>query len=150
MIRYALICLDCDFGFDAWFASSAAYDEQSEAGQISCPECDGNSIAKQIMAPSVSGTKRTGGATVTNTQSDAEVAAFLDAARQHVAETFDYVGSDFADEARAIHYGETDARPIYGETTPEESNALKEEGVEALPLPAELIPKKRRNKQKLN
>ncbi len=150
MIRYALACLECDFAFDAWFASSAAYDKQSEAGQVSCPECEGHSVAKQIMAPSVRGTKRSRGATLANAEHDTEAQAFLAAAREHVAETFDYVGDEFADEARAMHYGETDARPIYGETTAEESEALKEEGVEASPLPAELVPKKQRNKRKLN
>lgn len=150
MIRYALACLECDCAFDAWFSSSAAFDEQSKGGLVSCPACDGASVAKQIMAPSISGTKRTGGSRTVQAEGGNEARAFVEAARKHVAETFDYVGDGFADEARAIHYGETDARPIYGETTAEESKALKEEGVEALPLPPALAPKKPRNKRKLN
>lgn len=150
MIRYALTCAECDYEFEAWFSSSDAYDTQSKAGQVICPACDGCSVSKQIMAPAVSGTKRSKSSTVTNDGQDMDAREFLEAARNHVAETFDYVGDDFADEARAMHYGEVDARPIYGETTPEESAALKEEGVEAMPLPPELTPRKKRNKRKMN
>lgn len=150
MIRYALICAECDYAFEAWFSSSGAYDAQSQAGQVSCPACEGCSVSKQIMAPAVSGTKRSKNATVIHDGQDMDARQFLEAARRHVAETFDYVGDDFADEARAMHYGEVDARPIYGETTPEESAKLKEEGVEALPLPPALTPGKKRSKRKMN
>jgi hypothetical protein len=93
-------------------------------------------VAKQIMAPAVSGTKK-------NVAPDpAKVFGKLAAkARQHVAENFDYVSDGFAHEARAMHFGETESRPIWGETTPDEREALVEEGVPATPLHPAFVPR---------
>lgn len=133
MIRYALRCSDCDAEFEAWFASSGAFDVQKERGLLDCPECHGHGVAKQIMSPSVAGTKsRDAGEQI--------MARFLAAARKHVSENFDYVGPDFASEARAMYYGDAEERAIWGETTPEEARALIEEGVPAAPLPAPMAP----------
>ena len=137
MIRYALICADCEHGFEAWFASSDAYDRQAKRKEVACPECDSRAVTKQIMAPAVKTTKGKDPAP----DPEKLMADFAEKARQHVAENFDYVGGDFAEEARAMYYGETDDRPIWGETTPEEREALKEVGVPALPLPAPFAPK---------
>ncbi len=138
MIRYALACEDCDAAFEAWFASSDAYDAQAKRKLVACPDCDGRKVAKQIMAPAV----RPSGKAASPATDDAAMArAFARKAREHVAENFDYVGDAFAEEARAMFYGERDERAIWGETTPEEREALKEEGVPALPLPAPFAPK---------
>lgn len=139
MIRYALACQDCDAEFEAWFASSDAYDRQVKRKLVVCPECDGRRIAKQIMAPAVRASER---AARPERDETALALEFARKAREHVAENFDYVGEAFAEEARAMYYGEQDDRPIWGETTPEEREALKEEGVPALPLPAPFAPKK--------
>jgi len=148
MIRYALICSDCEHGFEAWFASSVAYDEQAKGRLIACPECEGRKITKQILAPAV----KTGEGKDPAPDPERQMQAFAEKARQHVAENFDYVGSDFAEEARAMYYGETDDRPIWGETTAEEREALRAEGVPALPLPAPFAPKppKRKARQPIN
>ncbi|HAY06307.1 MAG TPA: DUF1178 family protein [Hyphomonas sp.] len=142
MIRYALLCSDCEHGFEAWFASSAAYDTQAKRKLVACPDCDGRNVTKQIMAPAVRTSERKAA------EPDAEALAkeFVKQARAHVSENFDYVGEDFAEEARAMYYGETEDRPIWGETTAEEREALKEEGVPALPLPAPFAPKKPKRK----
>lgn len=132
MIRYALCCRDCDAEFEAWFASSDAYDTQSDAGQVTCPSCGSCHTAKQIMAPAIS-TAHT--RTVPEKLKD-----FAAKARRHVAENYDYVGDNFASEARAMYYGETDERPIWGRTRPEDAKALAEEGVPAVPLPKPLAP----------
>lgn len=137
MIRYALACEDCDHAFEAWFASSEAYDRQAKRRLVACPECDGRRVGKQIMAPAVKTTK----GKAPEAGPEQILAEFAARARAHVAENFDYVGDGFAEEARAIHYGEIDDRPIWGETTPEEREALREEGVPALPLPAPFAPK---------
>ncbi len=137
MIRYALVCQGCDHEFEAWFASSDAYDRQEKRKLVTCPACDGPDVAKQIMAPAVKGTKRKAAAP----DPEKLMAEFAAKARQHVAENFDYVGDGFAEEARAMYYGEQDDRPIWGETTAEERAELKEEGVQALPLPAPFAPK---------
>ena len=146
MIRYALICSDCDHDFEAWFASSSAFDDQSSRGLVSCAMCGGENVVKQIMAPSV----RTSDGRKAAPDEAAMAREFLAKARDHVSRNFDYVGDSFADEARSMFYGETDNRPIWGETTNEEREALKEEGVPAAPLPPAFVPAKRTEKSKLN
>ena len=146
MIRYALICADCEAEFEAWFRSSDSYTEQTRAGEIDCPVCDGVRVSKQIMAPSV----RTSKAATSSKDGELSPADFAKAARKYIAETHDYVGDSFPDEARAMHYGEIEERPIWGEAKPEESKALHEEGVGAMPLPGPLAPKPPKDKSKLN
>ncbi|MCF6329715.1 MAG: DUF1178 family protein, partial [Henriciella sp.] len=135
MIRYALFCRDCDAEFEAWFASSDAYESQAEERLVTCPHCEGTQVDKQIMAPALSGTK-------SKSEPDPQrvFGKLAAAARQHVADNFDYVGDGFASEAKAMHYGETDSRAIWGETTPDERNELKQEGVAAEPLPEAFTP----------
>lgn len=135
MIRYALIC-EHDHGFEAWFGSSSDFDDQSARGLVECPVCASTSVAKQIMAPSVAGTKKTAPA--------ADVAAkmqtmMMEAAREvraHVEQNFDYVGDAFAREAREIHEGRSEKREIYGEATAAEVKKLKDDGVPCAPLPS--------------
>lgn len=144
MIRYALICADCEAEFEAWFAGSEAYAAQAVKNQLECPSCHGHRVGKQIMAPAVRSSK--------NQAAEGAISAaeLMKAAREHIASTHDYTGSDFPAEARAMHYGEIDARPIWGETTPKEAKALHEEGVAAVPLPAPLVPQPPKDKSKLN
>lgn len=145
MIKYALICSDCEAEFEAWFGSSDAYDQKAERGLVECLQCGGSNVGKAIMAPAVSGTKKSA------TPDPQKVFGKLAAkARQHVSENFDYVGDGFASEARAMHYGETEQKPIWGETTADERKSLKEEGVQAEPLPPAFTPPKPRDEDKLN
>jgi len=146
MIRYALICSDCDHDFEAWFASSSAFDDQSSRGLVSCAMCGGENVAKQIMAPSV----RTSDGRKAAPDEAAMAREFLAKARDHVSRNFDYVGDSFADEARSLSYGETDNRPIWGETSAEESEALREEGIPAAPLPRAMTPKRPKSNKQLN
>ncbi|MEM7663370.1 MAG: DUF1178 family protein [Pseudomonadota bacterium] len=134
MIRYDLCCADCGAEFDAWFASSSAFDDQAAKGLVRCTVCDGSRVAKQIMAPAVRSTK-------TPAPDTAALAKAIEQARNFIESTHDYVGSDFADEAKAMHYGEIEQRPIWGEVTAVEREELEDEGVAAAPLPAPLTPK---------
>jgi hypothetical protein len=136
MIRYALRCHDCCAEYEAWFASSQAYDRQAEAGLVTCPECEGANTSKQIMAPAIAGSSRDASGA-----RGAELAKWAAKARRHIAENFDYVGESFATEAREIHEGNRDARPIWGQASLDEARALAEDGVPALPLPEPLAPK---------
>lgn len=141
MIRYMLVCDVCEHGFDGWFAGSEAFDRLAQEGQIECPECGSSRVSKQIMAPAVRrGRTEPSGAA----DPDTVMREFAKRAREHVARNFDYVGDGFADEARAMYYGEQEDRPIWGETTAEEREALVEEGIPALPLPAPFAPTKPR------
>lgn len=145
MIRYALECRDCETGFEGWFASSDAFETQSGSGQIECPQCAGHDIRKQMMAPSVRPSEKSGA------KDPEKVFGKLAAqARQHISENYDYVGDGFAEEARSMYYGERDHRPIWGETTSKERDSLKEEGVPAAPLPPAFVPPKKSDKTKLN
>jgi hypothetical protein len=140
MILYQLKCKN-DHEFEGWFASSSAYDEQRAARKVACPVCNSRAVSKAIMAPNVA----TRGAIKTR-QGRADKAEdirkfrtqyvkAIKKVRQHVEQNFDYVGSEFANEARRMHYGETDERDIYGEATPEEARDLAEEGIDVAPLP---------------
>ena len=125
--------------FEAWFGSSADYDDQHARKLIACPLCNDTQVEKAVMAPAI--------ATKSNQQGDtppslaaidpAEVKAIMAAMaglQANIVKSHEYVGDRFVDEVRAIHYGERDAREIYGEATLEEAEALREEGIELMPL----------------
>ena len=138
MIRYALVC-DQAHEFEGWFASSQDFDDQSERGLVACPACGSPQVRKQIMSPSVAGTKKRGEASPNMRQMMMEA---MGRVRRHVVENFDDVGDTFATEARAIHEGKSEERPIYGEATAKEVESLHEDGVKVAPLPP--APRKKR------
>lgn len=133
MIRYALAC-EHGHEFEGWFGSSDAYEEQSLAGQVECPVCATKAVRKQIMAPAVAGTRKSAASDL-SPQMRSMVMEAMGKVRQHVEDNFDYVGDTFATEARAIHEGRSEDRGIYGEASPAEIKALKEDGVQIAPLP---------------
>lgn len=133
MIRFALTC-DQGHGFDAWFSSGDSYDEQIEAGAIVCPACGSAGVEKAPMAPAVlRGKSEKAGKPAEGRQK--QTYAFLKDMREHLKANADDVGKAFPEEARKMHYGESEARSIYGEATTEEAKALQEEGIAAVPLP---------------
>jgi hypothetical protein len=138
MIRYALSC-EHDHAFEGWFGSSAAYDDQQSRGLLECPVCGTKAVTKQIMAPAISGTKRTARDEPQPTREMMMQA--MSQVRRHVEENFDDVGDGFATEARAIHEGKAEERGIYGQASPAEIRELVEDGVPIAPLPPE-APKK--------
>ena len=132
MIKYALTC-DREHGFEGWFGSSTDYDDQQDRGLLECPACASKAVRKQIMAPAVSGTKRT--APEARRPSQAMMMEAMGKLRRHVEETFDDVGDAFAKEARAIHDGKAEQRGIYGQATSAEVRDLVEDGVPVAPMP---------------
>ena len=134
MIRYALVC-DQDHPFEAWFGSSSDFDDQQSRGLVECPVCASPNVAKQIMAPAVAGTKARSPARPEPGGAPAMMMEAMARIRRHVEDTFDYMGDRFADEARAIHQGESEDRGIYGEASPVEIRELAEEGIRIAPLP---------------
>jgi hypothetical protein len=125
MILYNLTC-SAGHEFEAWFRNGDAYTEQSAKGAIACPECGGAEVRKAPMAPSI-------GKGVARRQ-DA-----LAELKRLVESQFENVGERFAEEARQIHYGEAEARPIYGQATLDQVKDLLEEEIPVLPLPAKAI-----------
>lgn len=147
MVKYALKCDHCELGFEGWFSSSSAYDEQRARGEISCPNCGAATISKQIMAPAVRDSRGGPAIPLPDREKFAEMAK---AVRDHVSTTHEYVGDRFADTARAMHYGETEQKAVWGEATLKEAKELVEEGVPALPLPGPIAPEKPVDQKKLN
>jgi hypothetical protein len=133
VIAYSLRCHK-GHEFDGWFRDSAAFDQQSSSGHLSCPSCNSIRIEKAIMGPSVSGTKKS----VRSKAEAKQMRQFATGLRKYVQQNADYVGPNFAEEARKIHYGETPERHIYGEATHKEAKELIEEGVDVAPLPPDL------------
>jgi hypothetical protein len=125
-------------GFEGWFASEDDFADQNTRGIIVCPMCADHQVERLPSAPrlNLSGAREApASATVAPAAGDLQ-AAWLAAARAVMARTED-VGERFAEEARRIHYGETEHRGIRGQATPEQREALRDEGIEtfALPLP---------------
>lgn len=133
MIRYALQC-DGGHGFEAWFGASSDYDDQAARGLVECPACGSRAVSKQIMAPAVTGTRKTA-ADPDLARMQGMMMQVAREVRSHVEQNFDYVGDAFAREARDIHEGRSEKREIYGEATPAEVRKLKEDGVPCAPLP---------------
>ena len=140
MIRYALTC-DHEHEFEGWFASSSDYDDQQGRGLLECPMCASKMVRKQIMAPAISGTKRTAAQDPGPAKVQAMMMEAAGRIRAHVEENFDDVGDAFASEARAIHEGKAEDRGIYGQATPKEVRDLVEDGVPVAPLPPEPLKK---------
>ena len=151
MIRYTLRC-ERDHTFESWFQDSAAYDSQAKRKLVSCPVCDSVKIEKAIMAPRIVSKKGREKAPVpveapapvetpaTESTSlmmaqERELRAKIKELRDHIVKNADNVGEKFPNEARKMHYGEIEHRPIYGEASPEEAKSLIDEGVEVSPLP---------------
>ena len=164
MIHYQLCC-DEDHAFDGWFRDSAAFDGQAKQGLVACPHCGSGKVRRALMAPSIGRTRGAavdepavaGGAAgvapspalptspggmpdvaaspVMAAAMPDKVRAMLQRLRAEVETKCEHVGDRFAAEARAIHRGEADARGIYGEATPEQAEALADEGIEVARLP---------------
>lgn len=134
MIRFSLSC-EHSHDFEGWFRSNEDFDVQRKRSLVECPVCGSHKVEKALMAPAVStGRKREKVALAMNEQQRAAMAQ-LKALTAKIRENADYVGDKFAEEARKIHFGESDPRGIYGEATPEEAKGLAEDGVAFMPIP---------------
>ena len=135
MIRFSLAC-EKDHEFDGWFSSSDDYEKQLKRGLVTCPHCNSPKVQKTLMAPSVS-TSRQKDAIAVTTANDAQRAVLTEMKqlRDKIVNNSEDVGKEFPEEARKIHYGESDARAIYGEATRDDVESLLDEGVEIVPLP---------------
>ncbi len=138
MILYDLKCAK-NHMFEAWFRDSKAFDGQAKSHKIVCPVCGSKRVVKAPMAPRLGkGSAIEAQAPPPGGQKVAMVdprVRVLQELRQFVENHCDYVGGQFAEEARKIHYGEVEKRGIYGETTPDEAKALAEEDIEVHAIP---------------
>ena len=134
MIRFALIC-EHEHEFEGWFRSNDDFDTQKKRGFVDCPTCGSHKVQKALMAPAVSTARKQETIALAMGEAQKQALAQLKAMAEKVRENADYVGDKFAEEARKIHYGESDKRGIYGETSEEEADALADEGIEFGRLP---------------
>ncbi len=167
MIQYALACETGHF-FEGWFRNSADFDEQVARRLLACPTCGTHEVAKRLMAPNIAkGARRDsteataavnesgqtppqpsgssspqGSAAVASLQpTHPELLERLRELKREIVSNADYVGKEFAEEARKIHYGEAEQRGIYGEASGEAIKDLADEGISVMPLP--LLPEDR-------
>ena len=149
MIRYSLRC-ERGHAFESWFQSSSAYEAQEKRKLVNCPVCGSPKVERAIMAPQIVSKKgresavpapaaATDVTTPTSTpllmSQERELRAKLRELRDHIVKNADNVGERFPNEARKMHYGDIEHRPIYGEASPDEARSLIEEGVEVSALP---------------
>lgn len=134
MIRFSLVC-ESEHEFDGWFRNGEDYDRQKKRGLVSCPACGSTRVDKALMAPAVSTGRKRETLAMAMGEQQRQMMAQLKAMTEHAKKNADYVGDKFAEEARKIHFGEAEARGIYGEATPEEARDLADDGVEFMPLP---------------
>jgi hypothetical protein len=152
MIRYALRC-ERGHAFESWFQSSSAYETQEKRKLVNCPVCGSAKVERAIMAPQIVSKKgretavpapavptapadvAAPGSTPLLMAQERELRAKLKELRDHIVKNADNVGERFPNEARKMHYGDIEHRPIYGEASPDEARALIDEGVEVTPLP---------------
>jgi len=140
MICFSLKCSK-DHQFDSWFKSGAAFDALAQSRQLICPICGDVSVEKSLMAPAVRPSLKSATKPLTMPQNDLEAA--MAEIRRAVEENSEYVGLNFAAEARRMHEGEIDPRAIYGQAKLTEAKALLEDGVPVAPLP--FIPNRKAN-----
>jgi hypothetical protein len=135
MIKYNLRC-EREHGFEAWFRDSATCDDQLAGGAIECPVCGSRTVEKALMAPAIAK-----GGPAADTPEAKQLMAMasrmqlMRELRRRVEESCDYVGEQFPEEARRIHYGEVDHRDIWGEASLDEAKELLEEGVSIFLVP---------------
>ncbi len=132
MIRYALNCQN-DHQFESWFQSAEAFEKLHVAGMVTCAVCGGTDVEKGLMAPRIGKDTDVAARPLSAPASPAEQA--VAELRKKIEENAEYVGTDFASEARAIHDGDAPERGIYGEAKPDEARKLIEDGVPVAPLP---------------
>jgi len=131
MIVFELCCAKAH-RFEAWFKDGAAFELQAEAGEIACPECGDSQIVKAPMAPRLNSAR---GDALEVKGAARAMRGLLGELRRAVEANCDYVGERFSEEARKIHYGETEPRAIYGEATPEQAGDLADEGIAITSIP---------------
>ena len=135
MIKYNLICRECDQTFDSWFASSKEYEKLKKKNFLNCHNCNSKKIEKSLMAPKLLSSSKE------NSIQDVDynykkISAKIKEYQKFIKNNFEYVGQNFAYEARSIHYNsKKKEKPIYGTASKKEIKELKEEGIETEIIP---------------
>ena len=131
MIVFNLVCKSCQFKFEGCFDNSKDYEKQLRKNFINCPNCNSSSIKKFLMSPNLS-KKSNAKKTIKNKKT---VINNIKKYKKIIEKNFDYVGSNFTEEAKKMKYGEIDERPIYGEASLDQTKELLDEEISVVPLP---------------
>ena len=135
MIKYKLICKNCNITFNSWFASSAEYEKLKKKKYLTCHNCNSSHVEKTLMAPSVSSKSKIEKAEK-NSLNIKEINKKMKEYQKFIRKNFEYVGKNFAYEARSLHYDtKKNKKGIYGMASNEEIKELKEEGIDADVIP---------------
>ncbi len=135
MIKYKLICKDCDLNFDSWFATSSEYERLKKKKLLNCHNCNSEKVKKTIMAPQLISHKSKNDEKI-NLEKYNKVKKTIKHYQKFIKDNFNYVGENFAYEARSIHYnGKKKSKGIYGSASKEDLKELKEEGIDAQMIP---------------
>ncbi len=171
MIVFDLVCGAHSHIFEGWFACGAAFSEQKERGLLTCPVCNDSDVRKAVMAPNVGAKGNQARAIAERPQSEKppavqdapsagavavqnvpemnarlrEMIGAVAKAQAQMLENSRWVGKEFADRARDIHYGDADSELIHGETSEKEAQDLLDEGISIAPLPLPVIPPESNN-----
>ena len=135
MIKYKLICKNCDYSFDSWFASSKEYEKLKRLKHLNCHSCNSLNVEKTLMSPNILNVKKNN-IKILKDDKYIKIKNKLKEYQKFIKNNFEYVGENFAYEARSIHYNnKKKSKGIYGKVTVEEAKELKEEGIDTEIIP---------------
>ena len=136
MIKYRLLCKNCDLQFDSWFASSSEYEKLKKKKLLNCHKCNSFKVEKTIMAPQLINNNSKNNDKKANIEKYNKIKKTIIDYQKFIKDNFKYVGDNFAYEARSIHYnGNKKSKGIYGSASTEDLKELKEEGIDAQMIP---------------
>ena len=135
MIKYKLVCKDCEIIFDSWFATSKEYEKLKKKNFLVCHNCNSQKIEKTLMTPQLINSKKKSKDSLDSSKYK-NIKKTIKNYQKFIKDNFKYVGKNFAYEARSIHYdGKKKAKGIYGNATKQDIKELKEEGIETQIIP---------------
>jgi len=134
VIHFSLCC-DGQHHFDGWFRSNEDFEKQRISGLVCCPICGSTKVEKALMTPAIASADKQDTVPSLVSEKEQKLRQYWQEMARKIRENADYVGKDFAAEARKIHLGEVEPRAIYGEAQAAEVTSLLEDGIEVMPLP---------------
>jgi len=136
LIRYNLICNN-DHNFESWFRDSTSCDDQIRSKKVVCPECNSNVVTKALMSPRIPKKESSNNQenTILSNGRNNNLNDAIRKIRDEIKKNSEYVGKEFPEEARKIHYNESEERSIYGEATAKDIKELHEEGIDIIHIP---------------
>ena len=135
MIKYRLVCKDCEVSFDSWFSSSKEYEKVKKLKHLNCHNCNSFKVEKTLMSPNVLNSKDKI-VTISKNKKFSKIKNKIKRYQKFIKKNFNYVGDNFAYEARSIHYNkDKKSQGIYGNASSEEISDLRDEGIETEVIP---------------